>query len=287
VHTAQISQLDDVGTRRLRYAEDGYCILKDYFAHQQIARVYDDIMAVFARQLRRLGIAESDRRDAEGLRQNLTALLNADRDAYLGAARQTQLLPSIHHLTTSPAIVATLEALGLAAPVVSTKPVCHFMTEALKIPGGYLRVPPHQDWRSMQGSLDAVVLWISLVDIDADSYPVECLPGSHKWGLLNTVPHQATPMADDARVRDEDFVALYPKRGDLVVFSGFLVHRTAERGDERVRLSMSLRYNNAAEPHYVAHGYPTPYKYDYQLELLFEDFPAEQDVRQIFTPPWS
>ena len=255
-------QLDDAGTIRRQYSQDGYCILRNFFPLSQIERIYDDLMAVFARQLRRLGIAQADWRDADGVRRNLCALLNADRDAYLGAARQSQLLPSIHHLTTSPNIIDTLESLGLAAPVVSTKPVCHYMTEALKIPGGYLRVPPHQDWRSMQGSLDAVVLWIPLVDIDADSYPLECIPGSHKWGLLNTVPHPATPMAEDARLRDEDFVALYSKRGDLTVFSSFLVHRTAERGDARVRLAMSLRYNNAAEPHYVAHGYPTPYKYE-------------------------
>lgn len=134
----------------------------------------------------------------------------------------------------------------------------------------------------MQGSLDGVVLWIPLVDIDQDSYPVECVPGSHKLGLLDTVPHPATPMVSDERIRDEDYIPLLAKRGDLVVLSGFLVHRTGERGDDRVRVAMSLRYNNAAEPTYAAHGYPTPYKYDYQLELLFENFPAENEVRELY-----
>ncbi|MBT3925621.1 MAG: hypothetical protein HOF33_01420, partial [Rhodospirillaceae bacterium] len=263
--------------------EDGFCHLPDFFPLDEIQQIYDDEMELFAYQLRRHGIPEADWRDPAGLSSNLRALFNTDMEAYLGAARQSQLLPSIHNLTTSPKVVETLRSLGLEAPVVSTKPVCHYTTEALTIPGGYNRTPPHQDWRSMQGSLDGVVLWIPLIDIDELSYPVEIIPGSHKLGLAKTVPHVSTPMVMDERVNNDDFVPAYPKRGDLVILSGFLVHRTSDAGDERVRVAMSLRYNNAAEPAYIEHAFPTPYTYSYQLELLFENFPAKNQVRDMFS----
>lgn len=282
MQAASIPQSDSSETLRQQYARDGYCLLPDFFPLADIQQVYDDMMALFAYQLKRLGIVEVDWREPLGLRRNLLALFNADRDAYLGAARQSQLLPSIHNLTTSAMVVETLRSLGLDTPVVSTKPVCHYMTEALRIPGGYHKAPPHQDWRSMQGSLDGVVLWIPLIDIDEQSYAVEIIPGSHKLGLANTVPHVATPMVKDDRVNEDDFMPLYPKRGDLAIFSGFMVHRTGEHGDDRVRVAMSLRYNNAAEPGYIAHAYPTPYKYDYQLELLFDGFPAEGEVEKLY-----
>jgi phytanoyl-CoA hydroxylase len=282
MHAASISQIDQGAALRRQYGEDGYCLLPDFIPRAVIDEMYDGMMALFARQLRRLAIEEADWRAPDGLRQNLVALFEADRDAYLGAARQSQLLPAIHRFVASEEVVALLRTLGLAEPVISTKPVCHYMTNALKIPGGYHKAPPHQDWRSMQGSLDGVVLWLPLVDIDEDSYPVECVPGSHKLGLLDTVPHPATPMVSDARIRDEDYIPLLPKRGDLVVFSGFLVHRTGERGDDRVRVALSLRYNNAAEPSYAAHRFPTPYTYGYQLDLLYENFPAENAVRELY-----
>ena len=58
MQTAPISPLDDAAARRRQYAEDGYCILPDFFQLGRIEQIYDDMMAVFARQLRRLGIAE-------------------------------------------------------------------------------------------------------------------------------------------------------------------------------------------------------------------------------------
>jgi ectoine hydroxylase-related dioxygenase (phytanoyl-CoA dioxygenase family) len=282
MQTAALSLPDNADNARRRYAEEGYCVLQNFFPADHLQQIYDDMMAVFARQLQRLGITQAAWRDPAGLRQNLIALFKADLGAYLGAARQSQMLPGIHHLITGPAVIGALKSLGLAAPTVSTKPVCHYMSEALKIPGGYHKAPPHQDWRSMQGSLDGVVLWIPLTDIDRDCYPLECVPGSHTYGLLNTVPHPATPMVEDARIGEADFVPLLPKRSDLMVLSGFLVHRTGARGDDRVRVAMSLRYNNAAEPNYVAHAYPTPYKYEYQLNLMFENFPAENEVAEIY-----
>jgi len=283
MQTAALSLPDNADNARRRYAEEGYCVLQNFFPADHLQQIYDDMMAVFARQLQRLGITQAAWRDPAGLRQNLIALFKADLGAYLGAARQSQMLPGIHHLITGPVVIGALKSLGLAAPTVSTKPVCHYMTEALKIPGGYHKAPPHQEWRSMQGSLDSVVLWIPLVDMDEQSYAPECVPGSHKFGLLNTVPHVATPMVMDDRIHETEFVALHPKRGDLAIFSGFIVHRTGARGDDRVRVAMSLRYNNAAEPSYVGHAYPTPYKYDYQLELMFDNFPADHQVEELFT----
>ena len=108
------------------------------------------------------------------------------------------------------------------------------------------------------------------------------VPGSHRLGLLDTVPHPATPMVHDARITDDAFRPLLMARGDVAVLSGFLVHRTGERGDARVRVALSLRYNNADEPSFVARGYPSPYSYSYQLELITEGFPKADDIRRVF-----
>lgn len=271
-----------VSDRRTRFARDGYMIADGLFPSAAIASLRADFARVFSHQLRAQGLPVHDFATQAGWRANLVSLFGVNVEAYLAAARQCQLLPSLHALGVSQPLMKLLRELGLSEPVISTKPVCHFMTDDLRIPGGYHKSPPHQDWRSMQGSLDGCVVWVPLTVIDANSYPVEVVPGSHRLGLLDTVPHPATPMVNDPRIRDEDYIPVLVEPGDAVVFSGFLVHRTGEQGDARIRLALSLRYNNLAEPTYIAHGYPTPYRYSYQLELLFNDFPAAEQVQAVY-----
>ncbi|MEK9774404.1 MAG: hypothetical protein VW298_02200, partial [Candidatus Woesearchaeota archaeon] len=57
--------------------------------------------------------------------------------------------------------------------------VAHIMSTSLKVPGGYHGFGPHQDWLSVKGSLDGLISWIPLVNIDRELYPLELIPGSH------------------------------------------------------------------------------------------------------------
>jgi hypothetical protein len=43
-----------------------------------------------------------------------------------------------------------------------------------------------------------------------------------------------------------------------------------------------LRYNNAAAPDFADHGYPNPFVYKSQDDLLFDEFPSPEAVRGIF-----
>jgi len=243
-------------TTHADYCRDGFVVPRNQLDHAQIGTIRDDMARVFAHQMSACSLEPTSFADADGWRDNLCRLFDTDTNSYLAAARQCQMLPSVHALGTSPAVLSLLNEIGLSEPAISTKPVCHFMTDHLHIPGGYHKAPPHQDWRSMQGSLDGCVVWIPLSLTDENAYPVEVVPGSHKLGLLDTEPHVATPMVVDPRIRAEDYVPVLMKPGDLAAFSGFLVHRTSEQGDDRVRLAISFRYNNLAEPTFVEHRYP-------------------------------
>ena len=46
--------------------------------------------------------------------------------------------------------------------------------------------PWHQDWLSMQGSLNSVVIWLPLVNIDEKIGGISILEGSHKFGLIES-----------------------------------------------------------------------------------------------------
>ena len=57
-----------------------------------------------------------------------------------------------------------------------------------------------------------------------------------------------------------------------------MVHRTSEHDDGLVRIALSGRFNNALEKTYVEHGYPTPYKYSYQTDLIRQGLPDQADL---------
>ncbi len=264
------------------YRAHGYCVARRYVDPDAIGAVLSDMMRLFEAQLRALGLPLHDWATPEGMRANLVTLFQADQERYLAAARLSQLLTSVTALQASPPLVTLLDALGLSQPAIATKPVTHLMNDDLRVVGGYHKAPPHQDWRSMQGSLDGCVIWLPLVDVDADCYPLEVVPGSHTLGLLETEPHPATPAVVDPRMTDDLYQPVTVRRGDVVALSGFLVHRTGTRGDQRVRAALSLRYNNTVEPSFVARGYPQPYTQSYRRDLITENFPSAADLAAIF-----
>jgi hypothetical protein len=192
-------------------------------------------------------------------------LLKADIPTYISTARLTQNLPSVHRLLICETIIDLARTLGVEFPVISTRPSIHFMTGDLKIPNGYHKSPPHQDWRSMQGSLDSLVFWMPTTMVTETSNPMEFVPGSHLLGLLDTVENIMTPTVSDPRITEDRYVPIPVRPGDVMV-----------------RIALSGRFNNAMEKTYVEHGYPTPYKYSYQTNLIYEGFPTTTDLAAIF-----
>jgi phytanoyl-CoA hydroxylase len=267
---------------REAYLKQGYVIVRGALDPAALAAINSEISELFAVQLRHRRLPVDGGGSREAIQANAARLLAVDVEAYINTARMTQMLASAHQLMASDAIVDIVRALGLSFPVISTRLSNHIMSDVLRIPGGYHKSPPHQDWRSMQGSLDAVVLWAPTTPVTEHSHPLQVAPRSHLLGLLDTAPHIMTPMVSDPRITEDAYVSLAMQPGDVVAFSSFLVHRTGEAGDGQVRIAFSTRYNNAEEPTYVEHGYPTPYKYSYRTDLMVPDFPKPADIAHIF-----
>ncbi|MGE4219475.1 MAG: phytanoyl-CoA dioxygenase family protein [Alphaproteobacteria bacterium] len=262
---------------RAALRRDGYVVLRGQIDRAALDALRSGFRYVFRRQFAYAGIAEAGTFDA-----SLAALFKADMPRYLAAAKLTQYLPALHALGAAPGILALLRDLGLGSPVISTRPVVHIVSEALKVPGGYHRTPPHQDWRSVQGSLDALVLWLPLSETGPEQAPLEVVPGSHRRGLLATEPDPFGTRVATGLVAEEDFVPLTAGPGDIVAFSMFTVHRTGLRQGPGVRWAVSFRYNNLDEPGFVARGYPNPYIYKPRETLLSPQAPDAAAVSRVF-----
>jgi phytanoyl-CoA hydroxylase len=266
------------------FRQEGFATASGTVPIADLDSVTDDIRGIFARRAAAVGLLLPKGDSQEALSQLLLELFARDRGSYLAAARQTQYLASVHRIGLSPAILQVLNDIGIAVPSQSTRPVVHFMADGLRIEGGYHKTPAHQDWRSVQGSLDGVTFWLPLYDVGLDDYPLEVIAGSHRRGLLPSVDDPFGHRIAEGEVDEGAFRQVPLRRGDLVVFSGFLVHRTGALGSNRVRVALSYRFNNAAESSYVERNYPIPYVYRADMRLLNEGFPTAADVAVHFPP---
>jgi ectoine hydroxylase-related dioxygenase (phytanoyl-CoA dioxygenase family) len=172
-------------------------------------------------------------------------------------------------------------AIGLQFPNISTRPVLFFNSRNLATKEVYWRVFAHQDWRSMQGSLNSVVVWLPLGDIDRKLGALEIVPGSHRQGLLTSEVVERFGKVDG--FDDAQFQSIEVQQGDALFFSAFLVHRSGTNSTESVRWSCHFRYNDLAEETFVERGYPHPYVYQPAEELLTPNFPSREQVARVFS----
>lgn len=269
------------GELRNALDRDGYVVARSVLPPRLVADLLDECRDILRLQMRRHGIAGAARAGSE-FDAALADLFRVAMRSYLAAARLTQYLPSLHRVGSEGPVLDLVRSLGLERPVISTRPVVHIVSDQLVVPNGYHRTPPHQDWRSVQGSVDALVAWMPFVDVAPEENALEIVPGSHRKGLLPSVPHVFGSQVAPGIFSDKDFVSLAAAPGDVVVFSMFLVHRTGQGSGRGVRWAASFRYNNLDEPSFVERDFPNPYIYRPREDLLVPDFPTADDIRRVF-----
>jgi len=270
------------------FREQGFLLMKRFFDPQEVKRIQDEAKAVFAAQMRRHGIDPGPDATEEQFADAMFRLFETDLAAFSNCGKQAQHLISLHRLSLDERIVAVLAELGLDFPNVSTRPVLYFNHPKLAKKEVYWRLSLHQDWRSMQGSLDSVVVWLPLVDIDASVGALEIIPGSHKGGLREADLEDGyghISRAEMERIDEKALVSVEVERGDALFFSTFLLHQSGTNVSDRLRWSCHFRYNNLAEASFVERGYPHPYLYRPEPQILTPDFPRPEHIDRLFGEP--
>jgi hypothetical protein len=187
-------------------------------------------------------------------------------ERYLSALKVAQLHPTVLGAASNPELGAVLRDLGLRMPVVALKPYPIVIAPDLFFENGYNIRPPHQEWPVMQGSHNSLVVWFPLHDVGSEHSSIEMFPGSHLNGVL---PYEVSRCG--SKVHEEALtmqpVRLDLRRGDLVAFSSFTVHRSSPEGDS-LRAAISIRFNDLAEPSFVERAYPDTSSFSISREPL-------------------
>lgn len=262
------------------FREQGSALIAGLFSRDEVDGVREDAKTVFRRQLERHDLLDGDDGSEPAFEAALYRYFEGHTAEFANCGKQAQHLLSLHRFSLDARVLAVLTALGLEQPNISVRPVLFFNSRHLAAKEFYWRTPAHQDWRSMQGSLDSVVVWVALVDVDNDLGALQVVPGSHTEGLLTE--RFADGFGQTDRFSDDDFIPVEMAKGDALFFSSFLVHRSGVNTTEAIRWSAQFRYNNLADPSFVQRGYPHSFIYKPTEELLTPGFPTREDLRRVF-----
>jgi phytanoyl-CoA hydroxylase len=265
---------------RESFQGQGFARLNEFFSRQDVERVRTDAKSVFLNQMAShgfVGHADVDEREFE---RGMTRYFSEDPDGFINCGKTCQHLISLHRLSLREEIVKQLIALGVKGPNICTRPVLYFNSRHLAKSEVYYKSPPHQDWRSMQGSLNAMVVWVPLADVPRELGALEIIPGSHIWGLQDS--HEDEWYRRIEGLRDEQYQSIEINAGDVLFFSAFLVHRSGNNVTDSIRWSCHFRYNDLEEPTFISRKYPNPYIYKPQQELVTKDFPSIEELEKVF-----
>lgn len=265
------------------FNEQGYLFMPGFFSKEMIQEIRNEAKSVFAVQMKRSRIVVPEFDDEIAFSKAMYSLFEKDMEAFVNCGKTAQHTFSLHALGVSDSVKDFLKKeLQVNSPVVCTRPVLFFNHKNLAKKDVYHTVFPHQDWRSMQGSLDSVVLWLPLIDIDVNLGALEIIPGSHKWGLVTSEVIEnfgAVSLTDEQK---KMFMSVPVKTGDALFFSSFLVHQSGNNSTDRIRWSCHFRFNNLEEETFVERKYAHPYIYKPDERLITPGFPEKNDIDKIF-----
>lgn len=265
------------------YKRTGFLVAKNTVPKDLVEIVRYELSRILYEQILHLDPKTSLNCQKSTVYELLRALFDMDQMRYLACLRLAARLYSLQVLMMNPAVLSYCRALGIEMPVMQSRTVFHVMSNELKFTDGYFGFDVHQDWPSLQSSLDMVTVWIPLVDVDANLFPIEAIRGSHLKGLCRSGMSEHISTVDPSEYQESEFVRLEAQRGDVIFMTAFCLHRSAVDGrNHDVRLAASCRYENAMERHVIEHAYPYCQQNIIRREPIIENFPTLEQVKAVF-----
>ncbi len=267
------------------YKKNGFLLLRNFFKKEEVDLILKDAKNIFLKQFVQKKYTEvtilENIKEAE-FNAMMYRLFEEDLECLANCGKQAQHLISLHSLSICKSVVELLNAIGLITPIISTRPVLYFNHPKLAKEKVFYKVDAHQDWRSMQGSLNSVVIWLPLIDINKDLGALEIIPGSHLQGLKTNHIDYGFGMVEMTAEEKSKLISVKVKQGDVLIFSSLLIHQSGENITESPRWSCHFRYNDLDDETFKSRKYAHAYIYKPIDTLITPDFPGLQEIEKIF-----
>jgi hypothetical protein len=262
---------------------NGFILKEKFLPKETIQQILLEIHKVFRNKLQYDEFDFHTTKNGLVEPKDLFEYYKKNKEGYIGCMRVIQKIPLIYSLSTSQNILENLKKIGLKEPIVSQEPLVMLNNKNTSRKISDWKTPIHQDWRSRQGSLNSVAIWIALVDITHDIGPIEIIPGSHKRGLIPAEKDEWFMQIKDEELKKDEFVSVPIKAGDAIIFSQFLIHKSGNNTSENFRYSIQYRYDDLLESNYLKRNYPNSRGSLPSTELITPNFPKKDDLEETFS----
>lgn len=260
------------------FNHNGYKLIKNFFPKEVINKVYEETCSIYKTQLLHLNMIPQKNISKSEFEKALVKLFEEHNSIFINCGKQCQHLISLWQLSLDEKLIKTLKKYGIKNPHISTRPVLFSNNKLIAKNSINHTVPPHQDWASMQGSINSIVVWIPLIDINQDLGSIALVPGSHKEGLISNQKINNFGMVD--KYIDSDFISYDVEPGDILLFNSFLVHKSGNNITNSIRWSCHMRYNDLDDSSFIERGYPHSYIYKPIEEYLTPNFNSQKEINK-------
>ncbi len=241
--------------------EQGYVVCKNFFKEKEINELLESAKKIFKIQFDKFGYIvdpDIDYEPDELFKQNMIKLFTEHEEVFINCGKIIQQgLIELYQLPLKAKLLNEIRSLGLHLPNMCTRPVLYFNHPDLAKQEVYYKTPKHQDWPSIETSIDSIVIWVPLIDVNKENGSIILYPGSHKQGVL---PFKTNGGFAEVEYEGES-IQKNLKVGDIVIFSTLLVHESGRITNNEIRWSASFRFCNMISDEFISRGYPCLYKY--------------------------
>ena len=261
------------------FKENGYCVVKNLFNITQISKAQNAIIDCFS------NFNKQSYGGWDNINECLSNVYDEDSNIYFKILASLHRNLNLFQTSHSDDLTSFLKTeFGFNNIFLPGGHVLHVMANHLRKEGGYFGLGAHQDFPSVQGSINGVIAWIPLTNVTSQHFPVQLIPKSHKAGLYETENESGhTPVINSLSVNEQDFIDIEVGIGDVILMSVFTVHRSKVIGkNSNLRIALSTRFDDGSEESFINRCYPTAYQRTVHRDLFVQDFPALSDIKKIF-----
>jgi len=239
------------------FKNNGFIVERDFLDKNYLLEMLEVMQKVFSIQIEELLPFQ------ENLDDGMKALFHQDYRVFKNCGKQVQHLVDVWKLGVSHTLLTYLtKVCEMRFPNICTRPVVMFNNRSLATNDVYHTVPFHQDAKSMDGSDNAVVVWIPLQQTNHDLGPLQVIPSSHKRGVIaDEIDDFGFGYVNPDLYDDDDILNLPCSLGDVIFFDSKLIHGSGINHSTHTRWSCQFRYNDLLDTSFIKKGYPNPYLY--------------------------
>uniref|UniRef100_A0A6C0LY94 Uncharacterized protein n=1 Tax=viral metagenome TaxID=1070528 RepID=A0A6C0LY94_9ZZZZ len=260
------------------YIENGFLFVPNFFDAKKIDIICNEAKNIYKTQMIKLNLINDKNISNIEFEDSIKILFNNHFETFLNCGKQCQHLINLWKLSLDDDLIQFLKILGIKNPHISTRPVLFSNSKHIAKNKINHTVPPQQDWASMQGSINSIVGWIPLVDINQELGSIALVPKSHKEGLLSKEKEGNFGIVNN--YKDTDFISFNVKKGDIIFFNSFLVHKSGNNITNNIRWSCHMRYNDLDEKSFIERGYPNAYVYKPIEQILTPNFDTKTEINK-------